>query len=236
VTQLGFPHTLAQHQVGAILNAFEFFFSFYGLVLGLSVAVTATGLATAIQHRKKIQIGWLTPLLALFVCLDIASFWTNAWVTLQHLPVSYGLFAASMVVALTYFIACSLVFPHQIEDGDRLDDHFWANKRIVLGLMIVATVLGCVINIVGNLGDAARRIHVFDQVISIFIYCLLIAPAALTRRKWLFAALIGLHMFLYVVEGAVTAFLPEPQVLGDAAPISPNPASDGGARNSQPLA
>ncbi|WP_167309524.1 hypothetical protein [Brevundimonas naejangsanensis] len=74
MTQLGFPHTLAQHQVGAILNAFEFFFSFYGLVLGLSVAVTATGLATAIQHRKKIQIGWLTPLLALFVCLDIASF------------------------------------------------------------------------------------------------------------------------------------------------------------------
>ena len=56
------------------MSAFEFFFSFYGLLLGLSVAVIATGLATAIQHRKKIRIGWLTPLLALLVALDVASF------------------------------------------------------------------------------------------------------------------------------------------------------------------
>lgn len=207
------------------MSAFEFFFSFYGLVLGLSVAVIATGLATAIQHRKKVQIGWLTPLLALFVCLDIASFWTNAWVALQHLPVSYGLFAASMVVALTYFIACSLVFPHQIADGDRLDDHFWANKRIVLVLMIVATLLGSIITIAGNIGDPARRIHIFDQGIGIFIYALLIAPAALTRRKWLFGALIILHIFLYVADGAVSAAWGEYQTEVEAAAISHGPAA-----------
>lgn len=211
------------------MSAFEFFFSFYGLVLGLSVAVIATGLATAIQHRRKVQIGWLTPMLALFVCLDIASFWSNAWTTLQHLPVSYGLLVASLVIALTYFIACSLVFPHQIVDGDRLDDHFWANKRIVLGLMIGATVLGYILTVAGNVGDAARHVQIFDQGIGIAFYLLLIVPAVLARRKRLFAAMIGLHIFLYVADGVVTALAPDLQTPVETTSDSPVPATDASA-------
>lgn len=59
------------------MSAFEFFFSFYGLVLGLSVAVIATGVARAFKHRKTVKIGWKTPMLALFVAFDIATFWTR---------------------------------------------------------------------------------------------------------------------------------------------------------------
>ena len=36
------------------MSAFEFFFSFCGLLLGLSVAAIATGLALAIQSRRTI--------------------------------------------------------------------------------------------------------------------------------------------------------------------------------------
>ena len=56
------------------MSALEFVFSFYGLRLGLSVAAIATGVATVIQHRRRVQIGWLTPTLAKFLALDIASF------------------------------------------------------------------------------------------------------------------------------------------------------------------
>ncbi|WP_092312379.1 hypothetical protein [Brevundimonas viscosa] len=106
------------------MSAFEFFFSFYGLLLGLSVAVIATGVATAIQHRRKIRIGYLTPMLALFVGLDIASFWDSAWTNFRHLPLSYGLLVAGLGIALVYFIAASLIFPHDFADGQSLDDHF----------------------------------------------------------------------------------------------------------------
>jgi len=41
---------------------------------------------------------------------------------MQTLPVTYGLLVASLAVALTYFVACSLIFPHQIVDGANLDD------------------------------------------------------------------------------------------------------------------
>ncbi len=60
------------------MSAFEFFFSFYGLVLGLSVAVIATGVARAFKHRKTVRVGWKTPMLAAFVALDIATFWDAA--------------------------------------------------------------------------------------------------------------------------------------------------------------
>ena len=122
------------------MSAFEFFFSFYGLLLGLSLAVIATGAATAIQHRHKIRIGRLTPLLAVFVALDVASFWDFAWTTFRDVPFSYGLLVASLAVAVVYFIAASLVFPHQIEDGMSLDDHFWANRKVALLLTTAANV------------------------------------------------------------------------------------------------
>ncbi|HEX8470538.1 MAG TPA: hypothetical protein VF633_05450, partial [Brevundimonas sp.] len=68
------------------MSAFEFFFSFYGLVLGLSVAALATGAARAVKHRKTVRIGWLTTMLAVFVALDIATFWDAAWVNFREVP------------------------------------------------------------------------------------------------------------------------------------------------------
>lgn len=134
------------------MSAFEFFFGFYGLLLGFSVAVVATGLVLAIQHRKTVRIGWLTPLLAVFVGLDIASFWDQAWTNFQHLPFSYGMLVAGLVIAVVYFIAASMVFPLKLEDVTSLDEHFWDNKKIVLLLLIVANMLGVVASVAANLG------------------------------------------------------------------------------------
>jgi len=92
------------------VSAFEFFFSFYGLLLGLSVAAIATGLALAIQNRRTVRIGVLTPMLAVFVALDVASFWDLTWNVFRDAPFSYGLLVMGLVVALVYFIAASLVF------------------------------------------------------------------------------------------------------------------------------
>jgi hypothetical protein len=194
---------------GGRVSAFEFFFSFYGLVLGLSVAVIATGLATAIQHRKKIRIGWLTPLLALFVGLDIASFWDSAWVNFRHLPFSYGLLIAGLAIALVYFIAASLVFPHDLDDGQSLDDHFWANKKVVLLLTIVANLLGSAVVLIANLGREGGMVIVWGTLPTLALYAVLVAPAAFAKRPRLFAILTGLHVAIYLLMAVVSPFLPE---------------------------
>jgi hypothetical protein len=46
------------------MSAFEFFFSLFGLILGLAIATIAGGMSDVLRERKRIPIGWLTPLMA----------------------------------------------------------------------------------------------------------------------------------------------------------------------------
>jgi hypothetical protein len=203
------------------MNAFEFFFSFYGLLLGLSVAVIATGLATAIQHRRKIRFGYLTPLLALFVGLDIASFWDSAWVNFRHLPFSYGLLIAGLAIALVYFIASSLVFPHDLDDGQSLDDHFWANKTVVLLMTVAANGLGFIVIVAANLGLEGGMVRILSYLPSMILYAGLVIPAAFARKPRLFLILIGLHVAIYLLIAAASAAFPDAMSGGGYAETPP---------------
>ena len=205
------------------MTAFEFFFSFYGLLLGLSLAVIATGAATAIQHRRKLRIGWLTPLLAVFVALDVASFWDFAWTMYRDVPFSYGLLVASLVVAVVYFIAASLVFPHQIEDGASLDDHFWANRKVVLLLTIAANVLALLVAVPVIVAKPAAAQIGAGYGFTVAIYIGLILPAALVRNRAAFATLIGLHIAIYLLSALGSAIMPE---VSDRLMEGPPPAAD----------
>ncbi len=190
------------------MSAFEFFFSFYGLLLGLSVAVLATGAARAFKHRKSQPVGWLTPLLAVFVALDIATFWEGAWVNYRTLPFSYGLPVGGLVVAVVYFIAAALVFPDDGDPPTHLDDHFWANKRATLCLLIVANVLGACGQMAVNLTRENGQMLVMTYAVTLAIYILLVGAAAWTKRRRLFAVAIGLHTCLYLYIAVASVAVP----------------------------
>ena len=190
------------------MSAFEFFFSFYGLVLGLSVAAIATGAARAFKHRKTIAIGWKTPMLAVFAALDITTFWDAAWTNFSGAPYSYGLLVAGLMVAAVYFIAANLIFP---EDGDaveNLDAHFWTNKRAVLLLLMLANLFMGVATMVFDTpkGGLASTLAAYA---TIFVYPILVLPAALTHRAWLFALTMGLHIALYLCLAGLSLMHPE---------------------------
>lgn len=204
------------------MSAFEFFFSFYGLLLGLSLAVIATGLATTIQHRHNVRIGWLTPTLALFVALDVASFWDFAWTVFRDVPFSYGLLVVGLAIALTYFVAASLVFPHAVTDGSSLDEHFWANKRTVLVLTTVANVLAVVSMLPAILAKGGALMAV-NYGFTLSLYLLLVLPAALARKPRLFMVMMGIHIAIYLILAAFTAAVPgAAEAYGNlAAPATP---------------
>ena len=61
------------------MTNFEFVFSLLGLLLGLALANVLSGLSNALQERRKLKVGTLTPLLGLLITLDITSYWTVAW-------------------------------------------------------------------------------------------------------------------------------------------------------------
>lgn len=197
------------------MSAFEFFFSFYGLLLGLSVAVMATGAARAFKLRKTVPIGWMTPLLAVFVGLDIATFWDAAWTNFRHLPFSYGLLVGGLAIAAVYFIAASLIFP---DDGDQpasLDEHLWANKRAVLTLLIVANLLGAAGALAANWTRENGMALMASYGFNIALYLILCGTAALTGRRWVFGAAIGLSTAIYLGIAVLTALNPGAVVTED---------------------
>ncbi|WP_428151798.1 hypothetical protein [Brevundimonas sp.] len=123
------------------MSPFEFFFSFYGLLLGLSVAVLLTGFTNVLKQRKRVRVGWLTPLLSAFVLVDISSFWTGAWSLMQDVPIRLLVLVIGLVAAGSYYIAASLTVPDDVESWPDFDEYFDAHKHWVMGGVIVANLV-----------------------------------------------------------------------------------------------
>ncbi len=138
------------------MSAFEFFFSFYGLLLGLSVAELVGGFARVLHERERIRFGWLTPALALFVAIDIATFWNQAWVIFRGAPFNTFLLLLSLSIAATFYVAASVTFPRVSAEGAHervnLDAHFWAHRKLVFGCILGANLIVAVMVVI--LGQA----------------------------------------------------------------------------------
>jgi len=127
------------------MSAFEFFFSFYGLLLGLSVAELVGGFARVLHEKERVRFGWLTPLLATFVALDVATFWNQAWVIFRGAPFNHALLIAGLIIAATFYVAASVTFPRVSAEGvdEKIDltEHFWRYRRLVFGCIMAANLI-----------------------------------------------------------------------------------------------
>lgn len=126
------------------MSPFEFFFGFFGLIMGLAAATLASGLADVLKSRKTVRVGVLTPLLALLLLLDISTFWATGWVELQDIEISYSTIFAGLALSLTYFLGASLVFPRDPSEWPSLDEYYKAHKRLPLAAMLIANAGGLV--------------------------------------------------------------------------------------------
>ena len=122
------------------MTVFEMVFSLTGLVLSLSLVVVLMGLGKALQPRPGVTIGWLTPLLGVFVLGDIATFWGMAWELRDLMPSVWPSLGVGLVLTSTYYLAASLVFPDDFEKEPDLDAYYLANKRMVLGLILACNL------------------------------------------------------------------------------------------------
>ena len=123
------------------MSAFEFVFSLFGLLLGLSLAELLTGLARTLKQRRSVRLGWLTPLLGLLVMFDLGAFWALAWAIRDAIPANYLTLMVAMVVTGLYFLSATLVFPDDASQWPDLDDYYFAHRRQVLGGILVSKVL-----------------------------------------------------------------------------------------------
>lgn len=144
------------------MTSFDFFFSLFGLILGLAIAVLIGGLSDVLRERERTPIGWLTPMLGLFLLLDLTTLWVNAWTGLRTIQVAYGPFMAAMVIAGVYFFAASMVFPKTAGDWPSLDDYYRKRYRFVIGGVLIANLGLALVDAVSN-RDWQRLVTTFTR-------------------------------------------------------------------------
>lgn len=178
------------------MSAFEFFFNFYGLLLGLSVAELVGGLARVLHERHRVRFGWLTPLLAVFVAIDLATFWNQAWVFFRGAPFNPVLLLVGLVVAATFYIAASVTFPRVSAEGVKtridLDEHFWAHRQLVFGCVLAANAIVWILLGFLALADPSwAAVWSIRLIIGVGIFAVSTGVAAFApQRKVVIAALI----------------------------------------------
>jgi hypothetical protein len=123
------------------MTAFEFVFSLFGLLLGLSLAEVLGGLARTLKQWRMVRLGWLTPLLGLLVMLDLTSSWALAYSLKEAIPANFLTLVIGLFVTGLYFLAATLVFPDDASKWADLDDYYFEHKRQILGGMLASRTL-----------------------------------------------------------------------------------------------
>lgn len=182
------------------MSEFDFYFSFYGLLLSLSAGTVMIRFADAVGERDGRPIGVLAPLLGVFVLLDITSFWIWAWRARASFHVNYVPMFFGLGIALAYFFSASQAFPKDTARWTSLDEHYWARKKYVLPGIILA-----------NLAVIAHGLVVrgamlgWDFWATQPIYWVPLIALLFTRRKAfdlvLLTILVGYYLFGSVIFG-----------------------------------
>lgn len=177
------------------MSEFEFIFALFGLLLGLSIVEVLGGLARAIEARLRpgatVRIGWLTPLLGIFVLLDLLSFWQAAWTTRDVVGVSGHSLMAITFFASAYYLAAHLVFPREPAEHAELDSHFFRVRRIVLGVML--GLLACQIGFyLATPAMAAVLMRPLAVALTVVLASLMIAAMLVRGQRLSIAVMIAL--------------------------------------------
>jgi len=88
-----------------------------------------------------VRIGWLTPLLGLFLLLDLLSFWLIAWDIRELVRIDYPSLLGMLVIVGTYYLAASLIFPDCPEEWPDFDRWYDRQNRMALGGMLAANLI-----------------------------------------------------------------------------------------------
>lgn len=178
------------------MEAFDFAFTLFGLVLGLAMAEVLGGFARVLKARsvapdvtQPIRVGWLTPAIAMVLLLNLIGTWILAWNARANITITFASLIVGTAVTAVYYIAANLVWPTELANWPDLDDWFDRHKGQI-GAAITAASLGFVVvdwSINPNAADLPAQL----------VYLAMAATLMATRRRWqsglAMAVMLSLH-------------------------------------------
>ena len=173
------------------MTPFEFVFPLFGLLIGLSYAEVLGGLARVLKAPGEVRVGWLTPLLALMLLINLTMFWYASWNFRDAGMPSRGTLLQMLAMTGAYYLSAAMLFPQSAKAGDDLDAHFMDNKLVAMLAITACNAFGLTIY------GAQRGWQVPPSwwvINGIFLATLLVT--AFTRSKWV--AMVGLGLLVSV--------------------------------------
>ena len=184
------------------MDDFSFYLSYYGLILGLSVAEVARGLLEAIGARHKVRIGWLTPALAVFIFFDITSFWIFAWGVRESIAISWGTMYLGLLIAVVYYLAAGLVFPRHPDSWPDLDAYYWKHKRLVIAGVLIPNIISMTQTTMLH-APTVDWVYIFAQG----TYWPPVVLLLVSNRRWQDLSLLGIIIVSYVVNAFIPSWI-----------------------------
>lgn len=213
-------------QGGATLAGFNFLLEAFILLMGLAMAEVLRGFARVLKLRARrragidqsdaVRIGWLTPLLGLFVITDQATFFIHMFELRDVMPFNGGTVLGILLTIGLYYLIASMTFPDQPRDWPDFDDWFWQQKRFVIGGVLLVNVLSTLAQftfldwekqsrLASELSPAYELANLFAFLTLPLMVLLFFSKNALVCRILLFGILAGSLSY-----GALTFLEPMP--------------------------
>lgn len=127
---------------GGRLSAFEFYFSFFGLILGIAVANVAIGFGRLWRARER--VGVCLPLLGAWLLSHAVMNWDSTWDSLQAVPVSPASLFVGLFEAMPYVVVSTVMFPDDTDRHGSLDEFYLSHSRLVMAAMATPTFAGMI--------------------------------------------------------------------------------------------
>ncbi|RZJ98487.1 MAG: hypothetical protein EON88_00685 [Brevundimonas sp.] len=181
------------------MSQFEFFMTFYGLLLGLAVAELLLGFGGLLRARSQPQWGLLTPLLGLIFFIHIMSSFSDAWAKLQGVDIDLVSFGPPALIGVAYFTGALLCAPRDIDDWPSLDEYFHARKRFTLGALVFADVLTIVVLELHNVVHDRPSAIIAYVLINAVWMGLTVAPLFSRSRRLAAGSMTGLLVLMVVL-------------------------------------
>lgn len=189
------------------MSHFEFIFSLLSLLLGFVLVEVLRGFVRAIKAGRThgaedtpIRVGVLTRLLAVFVMMDVASYWALAWDLRDSLPIGPDTVFAGLLISGTYYFSASMIFPDDLKEWPNLDEWFWTNRRRILACIIA---LNCV-TVATMFFASGLKGPVWGHAVEQGIYFVPLIIAAWSRNRWLVGSMLGLLIFCFLLAAVGT--------------------------------
>ena len=211
------------------MSGFNFLFEAFILLMGLAMAEVLRGFARVLKLRSRrkagidpgaaaIRIGWLVPLLGLFVIVDQSTFFIHMYAYRTTMPFNGGTVLGILLTIGWYYLIASLTFPDEPADWPDFDAWFWLQKRFVVGGVIGVNVLSPLAMVVFDTSaHQAATVAAMEQYPRLGLANLLVflvIPAMIwlffTKSSRVAITLLAFINLMTLIYGALVFAIPQP--------------------------